>query len=188
MTLTFFNYAGMTVTTILAVLLVLLFWRQRKIVLENQRKENLERQRLYQISILKEIQDKIGYSLDIEEIVGVITGSLKHLFPYSTTASLLMKSDKLVFKVHVEEAVSTKFLKVKQNMLRSLTSLIGDLPTEIEQHLEGLPLDEANQINVASFFNIPLVIGNDFVGLINVSSKQQHFYKEDEVLGGGWIL
>jgi signal transduction histidine kinase len=182
MTLTFFDYAGITVTAILAVILVLLLLRQRKISLENKQKAALERQRLYQISILKEIQDKIGYSLDIEEIVGVITGSLKHLFPYSTTASLLMKTDKLVLKIHVEENVSSKFIdEVKQTMLRSLTSLIGNLPTAIDQQIEGLPIDETNQLGVASFFNIPLVIGNDFVGLINVSSKQQHFYKEDEV-------
>ena len=66
-------------------------------------------------------------------------------------------------------------------MLRSLTSLIGNLPTEIQENLEGVPLDEINKLGVASFFNIPLVIGNDFVGLINVSSKEKHFYKEDEV-------
>lgn len=182
MTLTFFNYAGMTVTAILAITLIFLIWRQRNILLENQRKEDLEKQRLYQISILKEIQDKIGYSLDIEEIVGVITGSLKHLFPYSTTASLLMKNDKLVWKVHVEESVSSQFLnEVKQTMLKSLTFLIGNLPENIEQQVEGLPLDETTRIGVASFFNIPLVIGNDFVGLINVSSKEKHFYKEGEV-------
>ena len=50
MTLTFFDYAGITVTAILAVILVLLLLRQRKISLENKQKAALERQRLYQIS------------------------------------------------------------------------------------------------------------------------------------------
>jgi len=66
-------------------------------------------------------------------------------------------------------------------MLASLSTLVGNIPSEIEQIVQGLPLDETQNLPVASFFNIPLVIGNDFVGLINVSSKEKHFYKEDEV-------
>ena len=147
-----------------------------------QKRESLEKQRLYQILVLKQLQDKIGYSLDIEEIVDVITGSLKHLFPYSTTASILLEESKLVLKINVEESVNANFLaQVRKTMLVSLSTLIGNLPTEIEQKIQGLPLDETKNSPVASFFNIPLVIGNDFVGLINVSSKEKHFYREDEV-------
>jgi len=182
MTLTLFNYAGMTVTAILAVILLLMSLRQRRTTLEIQKRADLDKQRLYQISILKQIQDKIGYSLDIEEIVDVITGSLKHLFPYSTVASILLKNDKLVLRIRVEESVNANFLaEVRKTMLASLTTLIGNLPSEIEQKAQGLPPDETKNAPVASFFNIPLVIGNDFVGLINVSSKEKHFYKEDEV-------
>jgi signal transduction histidine kinase len=182
MSLTLFNYTGVTITVVMAVVLVVLIFKQKKQNQEIQARESLERQRLYQISILKQIQDKIGYSLDIEEIVDVITGSLKHLFPYSTVASILMKKDKLVLKINVEETVSTNFLaEVKKTMLASLSTLIGNLPGEIEQKVQGLPLDESKNAPVASFFNIPLVIGNDFVGLINVSSKEKHFYKEGEV-------
>jgi len=167
---------------VMAVVLVVLIFKQKKQNREIQARESLERQRLYQISILKQIQDKIGYSLDIEEIVDVITGSLKHLFPYSTVASILIKESKLVLKINVEETVSTNFLaEVKKTMLASLSTLIGNLPGEIEQKVQGIPLDETKNAPVASFFNIPLVIGNDFVGLINVSSKEKHFYKEDEV-------
>jgi two-component system phosphate regulon sensor histidine kinase PhoR len=182
MSLTFFNYAGMTVTAVMAVVLVFLIIKQCQNNREIQQRESLERQRLYQISVLKQIQDKIGYSLDIEEIVDVITGSLKHLFPYSTVASILLKDNKLVLNIRVEESVNGNFLaEIKKTMFVSLATLLGNLPTEIEQKVQGLPLDESKNLPVASFFNIPLVIGNDFVGLINVSSKEKHFYKEDEV-------
>jgi signal transduction histidine kinase len=182
MSLTFFNYLGMTVTAIMAVILVILIVKQRRVNREMRERESLEKQRLYQISILKQIQDKIGYSLDLEEIVDVITGSLKHLFPYSTAASILMRDSKLVLKINIEESVNANFLaEVRKTMLVSLGTLIGGIPGDIEQKVQGLPLDETKSAPVASFFNIPLVIGNDFVGLINVSSKEKHFYKEDEV-------
>jgi len=182
MNLTFFNYAGMTVTAIMAVILVVLIIKQRQQTQEIQARENLEKQRLYQISVFKQIQDKIGYSLDLEEIADVITNSLKHLFPYSTASSIVLKDNKLILKVKVEEEISTNFLQqVRKTMLVSLSTLIGNLPDEVQQQVEGLPLNDSKQFPVASFFNIPLVIGNDFVGLINVSSKEEHFYKEDEV-------
>src|ERR1035437_6932300 len=125
MTLTLFDYAGMAITAIMAITLLILLATQRSARLELQRKEEIEKQRLYQILILKEIQDKIGYSLDIEKIIDVITGSLRHLFSYSTASSLLMKNDKLVFKVYIEENVNSNFIiKVKNSMIASLNALV----------------------------------------------------------------
>jgi signal transduction histidine kinase len=180
MTLTLFNYAGMALTVILTVTLLILLAKQQSARLELQKKEEVEKQRLYQILILKEIQDKIGYSLDIEKIIDVITGSLKHLFSYSTASSLLIKNGKLVFKVYLEENVNSNFIiKVKNNMIASLGALVGILPTQIEESFLGTPLDETKPETVASYFNIPLIVGNRVVGLINVSSKNKNLYKEE---------
>jgi signal transduction histidine kinase len=182
MTLTLFNYAGMTLTAFLAVVILLMALRQRRSSLEIEKREALEKQRLYQISILKEIQDKIGYSLDIEKIVDVITASLRKLFPYSTASSILIKENKLVFKTHVEENVNRNFLnQVKKTVLASLNSLVGNLPIQMEEELLGIPLDETKTAPVQSFFNIPLIVGNNVVGLINISSRQRDLYKEDEM-------
>jgi signal transduction histidine kinase len=180
MTLTLFDYVEMTVTAILAITLFILLIKQRSARLEIQKKEEIEKQRLYQILILKEIQDKIGYSLDIEKIVDVITGSLRNLFSYSTASSILIKNGKLVFKVYIEENVNSNFIiRVKNSMLASLGALVGNLPTQIEESILGVPLDETKTEIVASYFNIPLIIGNRVVGLINVSSRNKNLYKEE---------
>ena len=180
MTLTLFDYAGIAITAIMAITLLILLATQRFARLELQRKEEIEKQRLYQILILKEIQDKIGYSLDIEKIIDVITGSLRHLFSYSTASSLLIKNGKLVFKVYIEENVNSNFIiKVKNSMIASLNALVGVLPTQTEESFLGVPLDETKSQTVASFFNIPLIVGNRVVGLINVSSGNKNLYKEE---------
>lgn len=94
----------------------------------------------------------------------------------------MIQENKLVFKTRVEENVNRNFLnQVKNTMLASLNSLVGALPVEIEEELFGIPLDEAKLTPVQSFFNIPLIVGNDIVGLINISSRQRDLYKEDEV-------
>jgi two-component system, OmpR family, phosphate regulon sensor histidine kinase PhoR len=179
MNITLFNYAEITVTAILTVGLVFLLYKQIQARAELQSKEELEKQRLYQILILKEIQDRIGYSLDVEKIIDVITGSLKYLFPYATASSIMLKHDRLIFKTYVEENVDSGFiLQVKKTMFASLQALVGTFPAKIEEGITGAPLHEEKPVSVASFFNIPLIVGNQVVGLINVSSTNKNAYKE----------
>lgn len=145
-------------------------------------KNKQQDQKLFQISILKEIQDRIGYSLNIEEVVDVITGSLKHIFPYSTASSMVLKPDRVIFKTYIEEEVSHKFLEeVKQSMLASLGALLPVIPPKVEEIISGVPLDDNNTLGTASFFHIPLVVNAQVVGLINISSTKPNLYKEDEM-------
>lgn len=164
------------------ILAVVFSAREEKVRKLLKDREEAQKQRLYQISILREIQDRIGYSLDIEEIIDVITGSLRNLFPYSSTSSLVLKNDKVILKVHIEESVSSKFVsQVRQSMLASLTTLIGNLPATLDERVSGVPLDETNALLPASFFHIPLVINNKVEGLISVSSTRSNLYKESEM-------
>lgn len=142
----------------------------------------LQKQKIYQISILKEIQDRIGYSLDVEKVIDVITGSLRNLFPYSTASSVVVKEDKLIFKIYVEETVSRSFIdEVKKSMLASLSALLEHLPNASDELLSGVPLSQDNTLALASFFHIPLVISSKVVGLINVSSTKPNLYQENEM-------
>ncbi len=147
-----------------------------------RKKENEQKQKMYQISMLKEIQDRVSYSLDVEKIIDVITGSLKKLFPYSTASSIVIKSDKLIFKSYIEEAVSHNFVNnVKSSMLASLSALIENLPQTTDDKLLGVILDDNNKLPPSSFFHIPLVVNGKVMGLINVSSTKPSLYKEDEM-------
>ena len=163
---------------------VLILWivyerRKRKDITS---REDFARQKLYQIEVLKEIQDKISYSLDIEEVIDIITRSLRNLFPYSTASSIVIKEDKLIFKSYVEEAVSRSFIEqVKKSMLASINALLPNSPAVIEEKLLGVSLNEANKLPLASFFHIPLIVNNKVVALINVSSTTPNLYKEDSV-------
>lgn len=153
--------------------------RKRKVILKQ---EEIEKQKLYQISVLKEIQDKISYSLDVEEIIDIITKSLKNLFPYSTASSIVVKEDKLIFKTYVKESVNRFFVEqVKKSMLASISALLPNPPTFVDEKLSGISLNETNKLPLASFFHIPLIVNNKVVGLINVSSTTPNLYKEEAI-------
>lgn len=164
---------------VLAVALSLIEERTRKAM---RIQSSLQKQKIFQISILKEIQDRIGYSLDTEEVVDVITGSLKHIFPYSTVSSMVIKEDRIIFKTSVEESVSHAFIEnVKVSMLASLRALLPEVDKKVDEVLSGAPLDDTNFLSLSSFFHIPLVVNNRVVGLINLSSTKSNLYKEDEM-------
>ncbi len=170
------------ITFFLIILIAVLFIRERQARKTLAQHEEIQKQRLYQISVLKEIQDRISYSLDVEEVVDIITGSLKNLFPYSTASAILIEGDKLVFKTYVEERVSQNFLdQVKKSMLASMSALVPNLPQVMEEMHSGQLLDESNQNPLASFFHIPFIVNNKVMGLINVSSTVPDLYKEEEV-------
>jgi len=145
-------------------------------------RENVQRQRVYQVTILKEIQDKIGYSLDIEKVVDVITGSLNNLFPYSASSSLILEENILLFKIHLEETVNRQFIEdVKKSTVASLSALYGSIPSEISELVSGTATDESKTKKLASFFHIPLIISGKVVGIITVSSTSPNLYKEEEM-------
>ena len=147
------------------------------------KQEEKYKQQLYHVTILREIQDRIGYSLDVENVIEVITSSLRNLFTYSTASALIVAQDKLTFKTYVEESVGDRFInEVKKSMAASLGALLErPLPIRIEESLSGLMIDASDTRLPLSFFQIPLVLNDQVVALINVSSVKPNLYKEKEM-------
>ena len=102
-------------------------------------------QRIYQIEVLKEIGERIGYSLDTTKIVEIITSSLGSLLEYDTVAYMVISSNnKLVYKCHVNNTVTHEFLEaVKQKMLLSIGAILNQdfKPDMVDESITGNILD-----------------------------------------------
>ena len=156
------------------------FFRQRKILEEKAR--HMER-RMFELSILKELGDRIGYSLNVQNIVDIITGSLHQFIEYSAVSYMLLEPEKLIFKVHLEKSVSRKFINdIKDRMQKSLSALLNkDMQKmTVEEVLSGAIVVDETDAPVQSFFNIPLVIGEKVVGVLTVAHTTAGLYKEEE--------
>lgn len=142
------------------------------------------KRRLYELAILKEISDRTGYSLNVQNILDVIMGSLNQFIEYSAVSYMLIKPSKIVFKADLERSVSTQFVKdVRERMLGSLAALAGRdfANTEIEEIITGAITLDVTLDPVRSYFNIPLVIGGELVGVLTVSHTKAGLYKESEM-------
>ncbi|MFH0853402.1 MAG: ATP-binding protein [bacterium] len=174
-------------TLVIAVLMILMsafFYlqsRQSKQSLE-KREEEMQR-RMYELAILKELADRTGYSLDVQQIVDVITGSLHQFIEYNAVSYMLLQPEKILFKVHLEDSVSREFInEIKDRMLKSLSALLNKeyKSDQVEEVLSGAIVIEDIETPVKSFFNIPVVIGERVVGILTVAHTEPGLYKEEE--------
>lgn len=174
------SIVGIIVFGIIAVVFSI---REERLRRQLEKQEENAKRRVYEISVLKNIQDRIGYSLDAERIIDTLTGSLKNLFTYSTVSSVVLHEDSAILKITLEERVGTNFItQVKKSMLASLSSLLNSpLPQHIEDVRTGLLVDDANTATLASFFHIPLIVNGRVVGLISICSTKPGLYKEEEM-------
>jgi len=155
---------------------------QKELQLEVRGKEMDSK--MYELAILKELGDRVGYSLDVHQIIDVITGSLHQFIDYSAVSYMLIEPEKVLFKIHLEKSVHRGFInEVRDRMLKSLGALLDKefKVSQVEELISGAILIEEVNSPVQSFFNIPLVIAGKVVGVLTVADTQTGLYKENEM-------
>lgn len=158
--------------------------RERRF-LRKEAGQSLElQQKVYQAQVLKEIGERIGYSLDTNKIVDIIISSLGNLLSYDTVSYMVVEPEgKVAFKCHVENTVSHEFInEVKQKTLQSYSAILNKeiKPGTIDESITGNILDDNLKDSVNSFFNLPVVISGNLVGIINVASTEHGRYGESQ--------
>ena len=102
--------------------------------------ESIElQQKVYQISVLKEIGERIGYTLDSNKIIEIVTGSIGPLLEYDTVSYMLYGSpDNIVFKCAVHQSVNHHFIdQVKEKMQAATGAMCNKLVefTKIDERM-----------------------------------------------------
>lgn len=181
-------YILLAINFLMLAIVVIAYWhvssRERRF-LRSQADRSLEyQQKAYQAQVLKEINERIGYSLDTNKIVEIITTSLGNLLEYDTVSYMVLEDDgKIIFKCHVENSVSHDFIdQVKDKMLQSYSAILDKniTPQKLDESVTGTILDDNRHVAVNSFFNLPVVISGNLVGIINVASFQRGRYGEEQ--------
>lgn len=137
-----FSYYSVILTIITACLgiIIFYFWKNRKYKLDFEKREEGTRRRMYELAILKELGDRVGYSLNVQNIIDIITGSLHQFIEYSVTSYMFIEPEKIIFKVHLEKSVSRNFIdNIKDRMIKSISALLSQdfKKMRIEEILSG---------------------------------------------------
>lgn len=156
--------------------------REAKLALQ-KREQDINR-RMYELAILKELGDRVGYSLDVQQIIDIITSSLHQFIEYDAVSYMLLEPEAIIFKIHLERSVHRRFVTdVRDRMIGSLSALLDREfdKKSIKEILSGAIIIEELDEPVQSFFNIPLVIDEKVVGVLTVADKKAGLYKEEEM-------
>jgi len=151
---------------------------------EKKKQQEVMGRKMYELAILKELGERVGYSLNIEKIVDIIICSLNQFIEFSAVSYMLLEPEKIIFKIHLEKSVSHKFIDdVRERMLKSLSALLERefKKSEIDESLAGAIIVEDINEPVRSFFNIPLVINEKVVGVLTVAHTKANLYQEEEM-------
>lgn len=158
--------------------------RERRF-LKTRADQSLElQQKVYQAQVFKEINERIGYSLDTNKIVEIITSSLGNLLNYDTVSYMMVEEGgKAVFKCHVENSVSHAFVEnVKEKIFLAFSAILDQeiKPKKVDESVTGNILDDSSSRKIGSYFNLPVVISGKLIGIINVASREDGQYGEDQ--------
>jgi signal transduction histidine kinase len=139
--------------------------------------------RLYESSILREIGERTGYSLNVEEIMQIITGSLRQFIDYTAVSYVVINPEKIKFYTHFEQSVDRGFLEeMRSRMAASLEALLDKkVDSPIEEVVSGAIFVEGLPSTIGSYFNIPLVIGGKLSGLLTIAHATVGLYREEDM-------
>ena len=171
------------VATVLGLYAVLLSLENDNLRKNFHETKKTEVDRLYKLSVIKEIQGKIVYTNDHEKIVDIIMVSLRNFLNYSMAASMVLKDAQVIFTIYTEEDVNEEYIKkVEQSMLSSLEKLVGKLPPQINKKIYGAPIKNAGKSTYLSSFHSPLIANNKVLALLHLSSTSENAYSNMEDL------
>lgn len=178
-------YIGFGVVLVIALVLVAYFYGSLKKKKQEIVKEREEAsRRIYELAILKELGERVGYSLDVEQILQIITGSLRQFMDYTAVAYVVISQDRLKVNIHLDRSVGKMFVsEMKEKMLASLAALTSrsfDL-SATDEAISGAILIEGDENKVGSLFNIPLVINSKVVGVLTIAHLNEGLYKEEDM-------
>ena len=109
---------------VFAVMAIIFSVQEQKALRLLKKKDEDDRQAIYEATVLKQVQNSFDYSLNIEKITDILTGNLINLLPFSSVSTLLLKNNSLLFNTSVKEPVNQFYIDhVKNLMLKSYQAL-----------------------------------------------------------------
>ena len=176
-------------TVLFAAAAIYFSYKEEKAVRDSKiNKKEIDR-KIYELNILRNITEKVGYSLNVESIAETISLTCENLFDLSTVSYAIISDKTIKIRTFPKENVSNDFIHAVSKIITdSLCTIdaeltnykIEDVPVDIKS-ITSEPIDIVIISTPLSYFNIPLVVNNKLVGMINVASRKKDVYQDADM-------
>lgn len=167
---------------------------RQRLAVENKRlQEEVEEQReklkrrVFELSILYDVSNALSYTLDYRELLELMMGSLHKMVDYDVCASFLRTGEGGELTLKASRPASKGFIEqVESSLLESFCTLSG-LSLKREEIFINLdiPRSPAKQgkvlKKVSSFLNVPIIIKDKPLGVLNVSSAKENAFSRGDI-------
>ena len=151
--------------------------------------EEKVKERTTELSILYEVSNAISYTLDYQTLLKLIMESLFKIVDYDICASLLFDARTTNITLKPVYPGNAGFVnEVKNSLIDSTSTLTGENIRKkqlntflIPTNPDVKPKEERKFDEMRSFFNVPFVVRDKIIGMINVSSCKDNAFSEDDV-------
>lgn len=142
--------------------------------------------KLFEASILAKLSSEIGYTLNTEYISKIIAETAEDLYDVSTASYVVVGDKKITISTIYKENLPDRYSdSLKEIIIGSLNNIdenttsfttVFNRENDYESSL-SLLIDIVPQ----SYFNVPLIVENQLVGLINISSRKKGAYQDKDM-------
>ncbi|HVZ11999.1 MAG TPA: GAF domain-containing sensor histidine kinase [Patescibacteria group bacterium] len=170
-----------------AVVAIYFSYRYEKKTEQVERQKKEIARRMFELSLLQSIADRIGYSLNLESISETIALTAENIFELSTVSYGVVKHRNISIKTFKKEPVDglyiEKLTKIIKDAMNESDPATRDLPIEMIE-AESKPVAASDQFASAvpqTYFNIPMMVSGKLVGMINISSRNHIKYDDGDI-------
>lgn len=162
---------------------------EEALLAENHRLSQELKQRLFELSILYDISNKISYTLDYNELLKLMMDSLHKIVDYDVCASLLLtEEDRAQLVIKITHPVTDALInEIKQDLIKDFFSLTqksepisSDRIDIILRKDTDAKADSSEQM-IRSSFDVPLFSKDTAVGMLSVNSTKEILYSDDDI-------
>ena len=162
---------------------------ENKQLTQDLEKANKElHRRLHELSILYELSKEISYTLDYTQLLRLIMDSLYKVINYYVCASLILSKEGGKLNIRVAYPVSDSFIQdVRSKLIWSFISITGKTVNEdklsvvTEREIKVESGERRIKEGIRSFFNVPLISGDELIGMINISSLKENAFTDADI-------
>jgi len=166
-------------TVIIGLVAVLLSLENDSLEKNSLKAKKAEEDRLYKLSVIKNLEEKISYTTDPEKVADEIILSLRNFYNYSTASSMVIKDACIVFKIYAQENIGPEYAeKIEKDMLSSIERLTGKFNYKMDKKIFSEFTDNTVKSSYSSSFHVPLIANNRVLAIIHLSSILENAYSD----------
>ncbi len=138
---------------------------------------------LFELSLLRKLNDHIGNNPSEQEMIQLIVSSLERFLPKANIAYILCETEHPSCHMYVKEDIGTSYLtNLRQQMIQSLNTLHKSVQEPLDEHVSGVYVNTTDRSTPQSLFHIPLTCPTDrILGVLTISSGTANAFTEEQM-------